>query len=350
MDPELEDQVRELLTVQSPEKVRRGAPTHRAPATVKTYMRQLRAVYKAGKFGSETMQDLDWIENHEKVIATIEGLTGHDKKPLMPLTKSNHANPFAILAGRSAQEAYSEYIQKQKPSEEELDRSMQKKTPKERANWITWADLLKKRSELDQQIIEDTVPKFLRKERLDRHDKRLVTDHLILSLYTMTPGPLRSEFAEMVFFMPESKDEFVKLKPGDTNVCELNEDPEKCFFHIGRHKTLGKDGVRILHIPDVLVNVILRSFNLIPRKNLILRRHYLEFRDAPISNLTVVLNDLGQRHFDGRKLSCTLLRHISHTEESPKLISRGEMRLKAQNMGHSVRTANEIYDRRYDSL
>jgi hypothetical protein len=238
-------------------------------------------------------------------------------------------------------------MQKMKPTEEELDRSMQRKTPKEVHNWIPWTKLLEKRSELDDQIIRCVVPKFAKKEKLNRHDKQLVMDHLILALYTMPLGPLRNEYAECVFFIKESKSDRVEVRPGDVNVVELNDDPKKCFFHIGRHKTLEKDGVRRLEIPEDLVKVILRSFNLIPRKHLIMKRHYLVWHDEPISNFTVVLNDLGQRHF-GKNLSCTLLRHISHTEHSPKLMSRGEVRAKALYMGHSMRTADELYNRRFD--
>jgi hypothetical protein len=165
-------------------------------------------------------------------------------------------------------------MQKIKPTEEELDRSMQRKTPKEVNNWIPWRELLKKRSELDDHIIRK-VPKFSRKERLTRHDKQLVMDHLILALYTMPLGPLKNEYAECIFFVKKTKNDRVEVKPGDMNVVELNDDSRRCFFHIGRHKTVKKDGVRRLEIPKDFVMVILRSFNLIPRKHLILKRHYL---------------------------------------------------------------------------
>jgi hypothetical protein len=347
MDTNFEAEIRRKLKVQSPDKVLRGAPPNRSDSTVSVYIRQLKTVYASGDFGPDVMNDLDWIEDHEQVISTIESLTSRDGKLLKSLTKSNYAAPFAILAAGETQSAYSKYMQRMKPTEEELDHSMQRKTPKEVDNWVPWAELLEKRSELDDEINCYVVPRFHNKERLDRHDKQLVMDHLILSLYTMPLGPLRNEYAECIFFMRDHENDRVAIEPGDINVVELKDDPKHCFFHIGRHKTLEKDGVRRLEIPKDLVKVILRSFNLIPRKHLILKRHYLVWKDEPVSNFTVVLNDLGQRHF-GRNLSCTLLRHISHTEQSPKLMSRGEVRAKAQYMGHSMRTADELYNRRFE--
>jgi hypothetical protein len=148
-----------------------------------------------------------------------------------------------------------------KPSEEELDRLMQRKTPKEVANWVPWDELVKRRGELDQQIVANIVPKFQEKRSLTFQDKQLVLDHLILSLYTMTPGPLRNEYAECVFFFKEDGDHELTINPGDVNTCELNDDFDRCFFHLERHKTLERDGVRKLAIPELLMNVLLRSFN-----------------------------------------------------------------------------------------
>jgi hypothetical protein len=238
MDSNFEAEIRRKLKVQSPKKVLRGAPPNRSDSTVSVYIRQLKTVYAAGNFGPDVMNSLDWIEDHEPVISTIESLTSRDGKLLKPLTKSNYAAPFAIFASRETQIAYSKYMQRMKPTEEELDHSMQRKTPKEVDNWIPWSDLLEKRSELDDQINHYVVPKFYKKERLDCHDKQLVMDHLILSLYTMPLGPLRNEYAECIFFIKDHENDCVVVKPGYVNVVELNEDAKKCLFHIGRHKTL----------------------------------------------------------------------------------------------------------------
>ena len=154
MDANFEAEIRRKLKVQSPEKVLRGAPQNRSESTVYVYIRQLKTVYKAGGFGPDLMVDLDWIKDHEQVIATIESLTSRDGKLLKSLTKSNYANPFAILASEEAQTAYSKYMQKMKPTEEELDHSMQRKTPKEVANWIPWSELLEKRADLDKRRAE----------------------------------------------------------------------------------------------------------------------------------------------------------------------------------------------------
>jgi hypothetical protein len=133
-------------------------------------------------------------------------------------------------------------------------------------------------------------------------------------------------------------------KPGDMNTCMLAKDPKQCQFVISRQKTLNKVGIRKLQIPKTLVNVILRSFNLFPRYYLVMKRYYLGFKDQSITNFTPVLNDLRQRYFN-KNLSCTLLRHISHMENLPN--TRAEYCAKAEYMGHSLHTAQELYERRY---
>jgi hypothetical protein len=75
-----------------------------------------------------------------------------------------------------------------------------------------------------------------------------------------------------------------------------------------------------------------------------MKQYYLGFKDQPINNFTPVLNDLGQRYFN-KNLSCTLLRHISHTKNLPN--TRAEYRAKAEYMGHALSTAINHYERRF---
>jgi hypothetical protein len=315
-------------------------PTARTDSTVNVYIRQIRKIYATLNPNKQLIDDepIGWIGNHEKVIEAIEGLLDAKGEPIKSLTKSCYAAPFSILAQKrgfnDAHRAYSDYIEAKKPREDELDRTMQQKTPKELKMWVPWNQIVKIRENLDQIITRTIVDKFKNGQAMTRSDKAIVNDHLILSLYTMPLGPLRNEFGSCRILMKEEAVDF-EPKPGDINTCKLTKDPKHCQFVISRHKTLNKIGIRRLQIPEPLVNVILRSFNLFPRYYLVLKQYYLGFKDEPISNFTPILNDLGQRHF-GKNLSCTLLRHISHTELTPDLGFRGEVRRKCEWMGHSL--------------
>lgn len=328
-------------------------PTSRTDSTANVYIRQIRKIYTALNPNKQLIDDdsesSDWIGNYKKAIEAIEGLLDTKGEPIKPLTKSCYAAPFSILAQKrgfdDAHKAYSAYIEAKKPTEDELDRTMQQKTPKELKMWVPWNDIVKVRDNLDRIITRTIVDKFRNGQAMTRSDKEIVNDHLILSLYTMPLGPLRNEFGSCRILMKEEAVDF-EPKPGDINTCMLTEDPKHCQFVISRHKTLNKVGIRKLQIPEPLVNVILRSFNLFPRYYLVLKRYYLGFKDEPIANFTPILNDLGQRHF-GKNLSCTLLRHISHTELTPDLGSRGEVRRKCEWMGHSLSTALNHYERRW---
>lgn len=328
-----------------------STPTVRTESTLIVYIRQLRTIFAILHPNTELHDDesFNWIQEHGKVIEAIESLIDTKGKPLKPLTKSCYAAPFSILAQKQgfneAQKAYSDFIEAKKPSEEELDETMQRKTDKEIQMWIPWNNIVKVRDNLDKIISQTIVDKFEHDRALTRRDKEMVNDHLILSLYTMPLGPVRNEFGSCRILMQEEVHDF-DPKPGQMNTCVLTKDPKQCLFIISTHKTLSKMGVRRLQIPELLVTVILRSWNLCPRKFLVMKRHYLGFKDEPISNFTPVLNDLGQRHFD-KNLSCSLLRHISHTECTPELSSRGELRKKCEYMGHSLSTAQNLYERRW---
>lgn len=326
-------------------------PTVRTESTLIVYIRQLRTIFGT-VHPNEQLSDEDsndWIEDHEKVIKAIEGLTDSNGEPLKPLTKGCYAAPFSILAKKKgfvdAHKAYSDYIEAKKPTEIELDETMQRKTDKEIQQWVPWNDILKVRDRLDQIITQTIVDKFEQGRTLTRSDKQLTNDHLILALYTMPLGPVRNEFGSSRILMQEDIADF-DPKAGDINSCLLTKDPKQCQFIITKHKTLNKVGIRRLQIPETLVKVIVRSFNLYPRNYLVMKRHYLGFKDEPITNFTHVLNDLGQRHFN-KNLSCTLLRHISHTELTPGLGSRSDVRKKCEFMGHSLSTALNHYERRW---
>jgi hypothetical protein len=345
----------QLPNLRSILKIKEGrdgsSATSRTESTMNVYIRQIQKIYTAINPNKQLFDDksIDWIGNHENVIEAIEGLLDTKGEPIKPLTKSCYAAPFSILAQKmgfdDAHKAYSDYIEAKKPTEDELDQTMQNKSPKELEMWVPWNQIVKTRDHLDQIITRTIVDKFKNGRAMTCSDKELVNDHLILSLYTMPLGPLRNEFGSCRILM---KKEAVKFdpKPGDMNTCILAEDPKQCQFVISRHKTLNKVGIRKLQIPETLVKVILRSFNLFPRYYLIMKRYYLGFKDIPITNFTPVLNDLGQRYFN-KNLSCTLLRHISHTELTPELGSRGEVRKKCEWMGHSLSTAINHYERRW---
>jgi hypothetical protein len=281
-------------------------PTLRTESTLKVYIRQLATIFSILHPNSQFHDDesLDWIKEHERVIKAIESLTDTNGVALKPLTKGCYAAPFSILAQKQgfneAQKAYSDYIEARKLSENELDQTAQKKTEKEIQKWVPWNDIVKVRVNLDRIISRTIVDKYEHGRALTRNDKQLVNDHLILSLYTMPLGPVRNEFGSCRILMQEEVSDF-EPKPGDMNSCILDTDPKRCEFIISTHKTLSKVGIRRLQIPEFLVKVILRTWNLCPRKFLVMKSFYLGFKDEPISNFTPVLNDLGERHF-GKKL------------------------------------------------
>jgi hypothetical protein len=242
----------ELLNLRSILKIKEGrdgsSPTSRTESTVNVYIRQIQKVYTAVNYNKQLIDDesIDWIKDHKKIIEAIKSLIDTKGKPIKPLTKSSYGAPFSILAQKmgfdDAHKAFSDYIEAKKPTEDELDQTMQRKTPKEIEMGVPWDQIVNVRDDLDQIIKRTIVDKFKNSRAMTRTDKEIVNDHLILSLYTMPLGPLRNEFGSCRILMKEEAMEF-DPKPGDMNTCMLAEDPKQCQFVISRHKTLNKVGI-----------------------------------------------------------------------------------------------------------
>jgi hypothetical protein len=313
----------------------------RAPSTIALYSRQIKQIHSK-LFPNESLDNFEWLADHSKVLGAIDSL------PIKELTKHTFIVPFCILAKylgsgfEDARSACERFGSAKKPTLQERELCRQSK--REEVNWISYEQIEDKRDELDERILATIIPKFIAKDALTFEDKLLLVDHLLLCLYTYLP-PVRNDYGacHILYLEQETKNK----KPGDVNVCYIDDDLSKWKFVISTHKTVNSMGIKTFKIPKLLANVIKRSICLLPRLYLIPRRSYIVFDDKETDNLSLTLNEIGMRHFNV-KLSSGLLRHVYHTEVSKKL-SETEFEKACYIMGHSTKTARDLYERRYTS-
>jgi integrase len=170
---------------------------------------------------------------------------------------------------------------------------IEKKTPvegkneKQEENWVSWADVLKKRDEVSG------------------------VDKVILSLYTMLPPGRVQEYATMM-----------------VNEGENMYDVKKKQFIIRKHKTAGRTGEVVVDVPDELVAVLTEWLN---------GRTTGLLLGLTAPSITKHMNRMFKK-----KIGPSVLRHIYVTEKYGE--TGKEMKKDAVAMRHSVATQQGTYN------
>lgn len=194
----------------------------------------------------------------------------------------------------------------------------QKKSEKQKENWITQDEIREKYDNMYQQL----EPLFL----VRKIDAKSLTDLQDLVLLALTSGiyipPRRSlDWTEMMIRgYDKSKDNYML----------------KNKFYFNRYKTDKTYGLETIDIPLALQNLLKKYISYLPtsQKYLFVNRVGEKINSVRV---TQALNKI----FDGKRISVNMLRHsfISHKyKDIPKL---KDMMDTAKDMGHSILTALE---------
>jgi integrase len=197
----------------------------------------------------------------------------------------------------------------------------QKKTEKQKENWITQDEIREKYDNMYQQL----EPLFL----VRKIDAKSLTELQDLVLLALTSGiyipPRRSlDWTDMMIRG------YDKSKESKDNYMIKNK------FYFNRYKTDKTYGLETIDIPLPLQNLLKKYISYLPttQKYLFVNRVGEKINSVRV---TQALN----RIFDGKRISVNMLRHsfISHKyKDIPKL---KDMMDTAKDMGHSILTALE---------
>jgi hypothetical protein len=195
------------------------------------------------------------------------------------------------------------------------------KTPTQKDNWISWADVEKKKREL----VED-VEKFKDAKELKVREYETLLQLLVLSLYTDVAPRRNQDYLDMYIV----KKHTAKM-PTDKNYLDVS--AKKFIFN--KYKTAKKYGPQTEEIPATLWE----------RVELYLTRHptWKGKGTAPIKFLVtskgegiVALNAITRilnKIFD-KKIGATMLRHIYLSDKFGDTLE--DMKKTATGMGHSI--------------
>jgi hypothetical protein len=267
----------------------------------------------------KTVFDSDQLKKFAKNKKYLAKLNIHTRKNLVAAI---------VVASKSIDKFTSQTINKYEIYMKELignvdkEYSKNKKSVKDKKNWINYKEIIDKIKEL-MKITKD-IPKIkdIKRKELDNFQQLL-----ILSLYTLIP-PQRNNYANTIVCTKNKKCE-------DTTFNYM--DLDKKEFIINNYKTKKIYGVKTIKLPSNIINLIKIWMKLNPTDFLLINTTNKTCMKP--NGLTKYLNKI----FIPKKVSTTILRKLYLTNKYPIINSFEEMLKDADIMGHSVNTQQSIY-------
>jgi len=314
--------------------------------SLKTYIGSLKKIHKSVDPECKgDADDCDFLHNYTEVMKFVDA-------EAKLTTKKNRLTAVLVALGSESPKdeiLIKKYGNALKDLNDEYAKFIkrQKKTPTQKANWITYSKLVQITNELAEEV-DDAGITLKEKSTLSRAEFDLLQQYVILRTYITFP--MRNDFADMRVIKNDAWKKMTKKQRSAANFLILLPKNKK-EFHINMFKTAKSLGPKVLSIPpklNKLMNLWLKfnkSGYFMTKKN---------GRDPVSANgITKFLNRLFAARADGKKISTSMLRHIviSHLLKGQKTIAQKEKESKAieDTFMHSAEM-NDLYRKVDDEI
>jgi integrase len=194
----------------------------------------------------------------------------------------------------------------------------QKKSEKQRANWLSWNEVMATYNNLYKHLSP-----LLKKDPLTKKDLVKLVDLVMLAVYVLIPPRRSTDYIQMkIRNFDTTKDNYLDLKKG--------------VFVFNNYKTDKTYGRVEVKLSPKLKTLLKKWVGLNPTDYLL-----FDTKMNPLSSsrLTLKMNNL----FD-KQISSTMIRHIYITDvvmkDAPSIAERQRV---ASDMGHDMQTAELVY-------
>jgi len=269
------------------------------------------------------------ILNDNKPIRSLTFLKDTDKiKQIMEKYQPNTQRNFyiaicSITKAMNQLKLYklytSDLLASNKSIQEEQEKGL--KTEKQEKNWIEWDDVLAIREDLKDKTSS------IKSKKITATQYDTMLKYVVLSLYTWIAPRRNTDFTEM----------YIVKKVPNTERNYYETDTQK--FHFNKFKTAKTDGPATVDIPIELQQVLKQYLKVYPKNELEDKPLLLSSSGKMINGsngITRILNNVFKKN-----IGSSMLRHSYLSSKYGNL--KGEMAKDAHDMGHSVRTQQEIY-------
>ena len=321
-------------------KVTKNGEKTMSPSTVSKYI-QLLSIINGGPY-----DNLLFLKNTDDIIKFISKYNITTQKTfyacIISVLRSccNDNKNFNIVIDKYSTEM-------KKIINEYNDIPKNKKTEKQKNNWIDWETILKKKDDYEQNVIEiikDNKKKDneeLKYDDLTQKDYTTILKYVILSLYTYIE-PRRNEYID-IFIIPkdindETREDLLK------NKLHLNYyDQKNGVLVFNKYKTSTVYGTQKIDIKENPLADILDFFiTLNPlKKDNDIYPLFVTYKKKKVDNnnfLTIILNNIFKK-----KVGPSMIRNIYLTHKYSNSIN--DIKKSASNMGTSVEEITDVYSK-----
>lgn len=294
------------------EDIKKNRP-HLKANSVATYRNAIKKVYKLCDFpsGVDATYSLLYTQP-KKVVETLKSLPANIRK--------TYYAALVVYCGDKDKTALKMYSSEMRDdiTAYTKEQATNRKSEQQKANWLTWAEVLQVVETLRRKVIP-----LWKEESLTKAEYNLLQSYILISCYTMIPPRRASDYINLKYRNDSELDNFYNSKKG------------QLLFRI--YKTAKVYGTQEETVPKVLKTLlnkwITKKATLSAPLSDVSKSDYLfntpagkQFSNTDITN---TLNYM----FD-KKISVSMLRHIYITDKlSPKI---DELKSIAGDMGHSV--------------
>jgi integrase len=236
-------------------------------------------------------------------------------------------------------------VMAEKTKEHRENKDDQKKSERQKENWVDWSDVEKKATDMRNSMLESVKGKKV----LTPQDFDKILNYLILSLYVYIPPRRNQDYLDM-YVVKKYSDEM----PKDKNYLDLA--GKQFVFNI--FKTAKKVGQQKVPIPDTadapLMDTIITYLKFHPglkgnKSKSVVAKFLVSSDGTPITAVNAITRVLNR--IFGKKVGSSMLRHIYLSHKYGDKLE--EMKEDAEKMAHSMAQQKEYIktdDLPYDEM
>jgi hypothetical protein len=288
-----------------------------AESSIKLYLRNLEKLND-----NMPLKNFNFLKDIPAIIQLLEKYKENTKRGYLisivsslGLDKSN----------KIKQKLYDDYYSLMMNKNKELKAidSSNEKTETQKENWLTWDEVSKVFTDLEQK-----VKTFVGNKEINEHQYNVLLQYVVLALYYFK-APRRNEYQNMMIIKA-----IMPSLPITANY--LVYDTHKFIFNA--YKTVKKDGQLVEDIPDDLFSVIstyLKFHPLLKGKKIIKTTSvpFLVYYDSrPLSQVNAITRILNKTF--GKNVGSSMLRHMYVSSKYGAVLQ--EMKEDAKEMSHSI--------------
>lgn len=297
-------------------------------STLKAYTLNLKKLHKKITDKNE-IENLDFLTDYDKVLLALGGL--------MKATMKNYLVAIIVVL-MSNKDKYGELINKYQNRIKELQDDINdnydenEKTDKQEKNWIEYNEVL----QLLRKMKKIATP-LLVKDNLTNKEKDIIQQYLIVYLYSGKAfDVLRNDFADMKIVnegedTEKDKNYFVIKKKGIP------------YLKLNEYKTAKFQGEKIIPVKDLELRKLINKWAKINGTGYLLV-NISNNTPMKANGISKYLNKIYMKQL-GKKVSSSLLRSIYITHKYNGKMSIKEKKQLADKMGHTQKTAENIYNK-----